>query len=163
MTSVLDAIRPIGMILHGACRVHANPEDCPQSGPPTRAPYNGSYRDPCNVWCKLEKSDEVPIHPWQQSHITPAKWELCKPMLLPDKPGERKWQVDLREIINVILYLIRTGYSWRMLPHESSILADRLWLLQPMVTEELSTIQYHPTRTGTTHSGASQDTFRSYH
>ncbi len=30
----------------------------------------------------------------------------------------RKRTVDLREIVNAILYLLRTGCAWRYLPHE---------------------------------------------
>ena len=55
---------------------------------------------------------------------TDEQWKLLKPMLPPDKPRGRKRQslppartgVDLRKIINAILYLLRTGCSWRMLP-----------------------------------------------
>lgn len=50
--------------------------------------------------------------------LTDEQWKLLKPMLPPDKPRGRKRQVDLREIINAILYLLRTGCSWRMLPHD---------------------------------------------
>ena len=44
--------------------------------------------------------------------------QVLKPMLPPDKPRGRKRRVDLREVINAILYLLRTGCSWRMLPHD---------------------------------------------
>ena len=44
--------------------------------------------------------------------------QVLKPMLPPDKPRGRKRRVDLREVLNAILYLLRTGCSWRMLPHD---------------------------------------------
>ena len=50
--------------------------------------------------------------------LTDEQWELLKPMLPPDKPRGRKRRVDLCEVINAILYLLRTGCSWRMLPYD---------------------------------------------
>ena len=34
------------------------------------------------------------------------------------EPGGRDRQVDMREVLNGILYLLRGGVSWRMLPHD---------------------------------------------
>ena len=50
--------------------------------------------------------------------LTDEQWNLLKPMLPPDKPRGRKRRVDLREVLNAVLYLLRTGCSWRMLPHD---------------------------------------------
>lgn len=33
-------------------------------------------------------------------------------------PGGRPRSVDIREVINAIFYLLRTGCSWRLLPHD---------------------------------------------
>ena len=52
------------------------------------------------------------------SDLTDAQWSLIAPMLPPAKPGGRPQSVDLREVINAILYLVRTGCQWRMLPHD---------------------------------------------
>jgi putative transposase len=40
------------------------------------------------------------------------------PLLPPAEPGGRDREVDLREVLNGILYLLRSGCSWRMLPHD---------------------------------------------
>jgi len=50
--------------------------------------------------------------------LTDEQWNLLKLMLPPTKRRGRKRKVDLREIINAILYLLRSGCSWRMLPHD---------------------------------------------
>lgn len=50
--------------------------------------------------------------------LTDEQWELLKLMLPPAKRRGRKRKVDLREVINAILYLLRAGCSWRMLPHD---------------------------------------------
>ena len=34
------------------------------------------------------------------------------------KPGGRRRTVDMREVVNGILYLNRTGCAWRLLPHD---------------------------------------------
>ena len=50
--------------------------------------------------------------------LTDEQWELLQP-LLRRKPGPgRPTEVDLREIINAIVYIDRTGCQWRMLPHD---------------------------------------------
>lgn len=36
----------------------------------------------------------------------------------PAKPGGRPRTVDIRETINAIFYLLRSGCSWRLLPNE---------------------------------------------
>lgn len=50
--------------------------------------------------------------------VTDAQWEVLKPHLPePNKRGAPR-TVNLREIINALLYLARTGCQWRMLPHD---------------------------------------------
>ena len=41
-----------------------------------------------------------------------------EPLLPPAKPGGRPRTVDLREVVNASLYVLRTGCAWRMLPHD---------------------------------------------
>ncbi len=50
--------------------------------------------------------------------VTDAQWELLTPLLPPAKPGGRPRTTDVREVVNAILYLNRTGCGWRHLPHE---------------------------------------------
>jgi putative transposase len=50
--------------------------------------------------------------------LNDREWELLQPLLPPDKPLGRKRTVDLREILNAIFYVIRTGCQWRLLPHD---------------------------------------------
>ena len=47
-----------------------------------------------------------------------ATLTLAKPLLPPAKHGGRHRTVDLREVINSILYLDRAGCQWDMLPHD---------------------------------------------
>jgi len=52
------------------------------------------------------------------SDLTDEQWKLIGPRIPAPKPGGRPRTVDMREVIDGILYLNRTGCSWRMLPHE---------------------------------------------
>ena len=52
------------------------------------------------------------------SDLTDAQWELIGPLLPPAKHGGRPRTVNLREVVNTILYLNRTGCQWDMLPHD---------------------------------------------
>ena len=52
------------------------------------------------------------------SDVTDDQWRLIKPSIPPPKPGGRPRTVDMREVINAVLYLNRTGGSWRQLPHD---------------------------------------------
>jgi putative transposase len=48
--------------------------------------------------------------------LTDAEWERIRPLLPKPAPRGRKPSVDLREILNAIRYLARSGCGWRMLP-----------------------------------------------
>lgn len=52
------------------------------------------------------------------SNVTDEQWMLVEPMVPPAEPGGRPRSVDMREVLNGILYLNRSGCSWRMLPRE---------------------------------------------
>jgi putative transposase len=50
--------------------------------------------------------------------LTDAQWAILEPLVPPSKHGGRPRTVDIREVINTILYLNRTGCQWDMLPHD---------------------------------------------
>jgi putative transposase len=52
------------------------------------------------------------------SDLTDDQWQIIKPLIPPAEPGGRHRSVDMREVINGVLYLSRSGCSWRMLPQE---------------------------------------------
>jgi putative transposase len=54
------------------------------------------------------------------SDLTDAQWALLAPLLRESAatgPG-RPAQVDLREVVNALLYIKQTGCPWRYLPHD---------------------------------------------
>ncbi len=56
-----------------------------------------------------------PLYP---TDLTDDEWRELEPLIPPAKPGGRPRSVDLREIINGIRYLLRSGGAWRLLPHD---------------------------------------------
>ena len=50
--------------------------------------------------------------------LTDAQWAILEPLVPPCKHGGRPRIVDMRKVINTILYLNRTGCQWDMLPHD---------------------------------------------
>lgn len=49
--------------------------------------------------------------------LSDEQWELLKP-LLPKKKRGRNPLHSRREMMNALLYIVRTGCQWRMLPHD---------------------------------------------
>ena len=52
------------------------------------------------------------------SDLTDEQWSLIQRLIPPALPGGRRRTVDMREVFNGILFLNRTGCSWRLLPHD---------------------------------------------
>ncbi len=50
--------------------------------------------------------------------LTDGQWDQLALLLPPAKLGGRPRSVDLREIVNAILYVDRNGTTWRALPHD---------------------------------------------
>jgi len=52
------------------------------------------------------------------SDLTDKQWAIIAPLIPPALPGGRPRSVDIRETINAILYLLKSGCTWRLLPHD---------------------------------------------
>lgn len=52
------------------------------------------------------------------SDLKDEAWTILERQLPRAKEGGRPRSVDMREILNGIFYLLRTGCSWRLLPHD---------------------------------------------
>lgn len=53
-----------------------------------------------------------------KSDLTEQQWQLIQPLIPPAKPGGHPRSVDMREVVNGIFYVQRTGCPWDMLPHD---------------------------------------------
>ena len=52
------------------------------------------------------------------SDLTDAEWRFLEPLLPAPQPGGRPIKYPRREIVNAILYILRTGAAWRLMPHD---------------------------------------------
>jgi putative transposase len=52
------------------------------------------------------------------SDLTDAEWGQLAPLIPPAKPGGRPRTIDTREVVNAIFSLLRSGWAWRLLPHD---------------------------------------------
>ncbi len=52
------------------------------------------------------------------SDLTDAEWVLVEPFIPPARRGGRQRIVDVREVLNGILYVLATGCQWRALPKD---------------------------------------------
>ena len=48
--------------------------------------------------------------------MTDEEWSVIEPLLPPRAKKGRPRKTDLREVVNAIRYLVRTGCGWEMLP-----------------------------------------------
>lgn len=56
--------------------------------------------------------------PRYPTDLTDADWTILKPLIPQPQPGGRPARHPRREIVNAILYVLRTGCQWRALPHD---------------------------------------------
>jgi len=52
------------------------------------------------------------------SDLTDQQWSIVEPLIPGAEPGGRPRSIDMRHVLNGIFYLLRTGCSWRQLPHD---------------------------------------------
>jgi len=52
------------------------------------------------------------------SDMTDAEWALIAPLIPPAKRGGRKREVNVREVLNAIFYVLWTGCQWKALPKD---------------------------------------------
>lgn len=52
------------------------------------------------------------------SDLTDAEWGQVEPLIPPAKRGGRRRKVDVREVVNGLLYVLSTGCQWRAVPKD---------------------------------------------
>ena len=52
------------------------------------------------------------------SDLTDAEWAIAAPLIAPGKRGGDKRTVNLREVLNALLYVLSTGCQWRAIPKD---------------------------------------------
>ncbi|HEX9875918.1 MAG TPA: transposase [Gammaproteobacteria bacterium] len=67
-----------------------------------------------------DRSDLRCANDLTDADLTDAAWALSEPLLSQAKWLGRLRTTDLREVVNALLYIMRTGCQWRMLTREAS-------------------------------------------
>ena len=52
------------------------------------------------------------------SDVTDEQWPLIEPHLPRARPGGRPRETDLRDVLDAVFYILRTGCQWRYLPKD---------------------------------------------
>src|SRR5689334_7466683 len=55
---------------------------------------------------------------YYSSDLTYREWAILEPLIPPPKPGGRSVSWERREIVDAILYILRSGCVWRLMPHD---------------------------------------------
>ena len=50
------------------------------------------------------------------SDVTDAQWDLIEPHIPPEPGGGRPRETDMRDVLDAIFYILRTGCQWQYLP-----------------------------------------------
>jgi len=53
-----------------------------------------------------------------KSDLSDKEWEQIKAHIRPAKRGGRPQSTNMREVLNAIFYVVKTGCQWAMLPHD---------------------------------------------
>jgi transposase len=81
------------------------------------------------------------------SDLTNDEWALVAPLIPPSKRGGAKRTVDVREVMNGIMYILSTGCQWRALPKDlppRSTVHDYLDLWSYLKSAEFSSAFLRP-------------------
>jgi transposase len=70
------------------------------------------------MWTQAARKQHAPRKERYPSDLTDAEWALIAPMIPPAQRGGRPRETDMREVMNAVRYVLRTGCQWRQLPKD---------------------------------------------
>jgi transposase len=70
------------------------------------------------MWTSENRARYQRNHLRYPSDVTDEEWQLVEWLIPPAKPGGRKRTVEIREVLNAVMYILSTGCQWRALPKE---------------------------------------------
>jgi transposase len=70
------------------------------------------------MWTKLNRGRYDRSQLRYPSDLTDEEWSLVAPAIGPAKRGGNKRTVDVREVVNALLYVLSTGCQWRAMPKD---------------------------------------------
>jgi transposase len=69
-------------------------------------------------WDTLHRKDQERSRLRFATDLTDREWQIVEPLLPPPRRGGRPRTVDLREVLNTILYVLESGRGWDDLPKQ---------------------------------------------
>jgi transposase len=70
------------------------------------------------MWTNETRRRHDRSHLRYESDLTDEEWAEVAPMIPPAKPGGNKRTVNVREILNGIMYILSSGCQWRVIPND---------------------------------------------
>jgi putative transposase len=70
------------------------------------------------MWTEKNRARYNRDHLRYPSDVTDDEWMHIAPMIPPARHGGRKREVDVRAVLNGIMYVLSTGCPWRYLPKD---------------------------------------------
>ena len=70
------------------------------------------------MWTAENRARYQRDHLRYPSDVTDEEWQLVEPLIPPAKRGGRKRTVDIREVLNAVMYILSCGCQWRALPKD---------------------------------------------
>ncbi len=70
------------------------------------------------MWTAENRAHYNRDHLRYPSDLTDEEWALIEPLIPGPKRGGGKRTVDLREVVNGVMYILSTGCQWRYLPKD---------------------------------------------
>ena len=70
------------------------------------------------AWDDVARQDHRRVCARYPSDMTDREWAIIAPLLPPARSGGRPRTVDLRAVMDAILFIASSGCQWRMLPKD---------------------------------------------
>ncbi len=70
------------------------------------------------MWTNENRHHYDRSHVRYPSDLTDAEWALVEPLIPPAKRGGGKRTVNMREVVNGLMYVLSTGCQWRAIPKD---------------------------------------------
>jgi transposase len=74
-----------------------------------------------------QRRKEMPERKAYSSDLTDAQWEMLEPLIPARAEDATNVAYERREIVNGILYVLRSGCPWRLVPHDLPAWGTLYW------------------------------------
>jgi transposase len=74
-----------------------------------------------------QRRKEMPERKAYPSDLTDAQWEVLEPLIPARAEDATNVSYERREIVNGILYVLRSGCPWRLVPHDLPAWGTLYW------------------------------------